>query len=319
MKVANMSRSSQIIAIQMDSFDKVRYATDTTVLLATELQNRGLSIFCYTPNNLSYLNGRLYAQGHYVRFFTDEQNFYEVIKADILALEKAAVVLIRQNPPFDMNYITNTYLLERLQGKTLVLNDPKEIRNNPEKIMIYNFPDFIVPSIIGFQMEQLEEFYHGHQDVVIKPLYNFGGNEVKRIISRAEFQNIMPSYIKEHQQVIVQKFMPAVFKGDKRVLMAEGEIIGALKRTPQDGRVAANLAAGGQASQTELTAREIEVCQQVGKFLKTRNLFLAGIDILDGYLLEINITSPTGFKTYNQLYNAHIEKQIIDLLLKKLH
>ena len=210
MKVASMSKLSQIIAIQMNDFDKVRYATDTTVLLATELQSRGYLIFCYTPNNLSYQNDQLYAQGSYVRFFTDEKKFYEVSKTDTLALENAALVLIRQNPPFDMNYITNTYLLERLQGKTLVLNDPKEIRNNPEKLMIYNFPDFIVPSIIGFTMEPLEEFYLNHQDVIIKPLYNFGGNEVKRITTLTEFKTTLPAYIKEHKQVIVQKFLPEV-------------------------------------------------------------------------------------------------------------
>ena len=314
-----MPKTSQFIAIQMDNFDKIRYTTDTTVLLATELQSRGYSVFCYTPNNLSYQNNRLYAKGRYVRFFDDENNFYEVIKADTLDLEKATLVLIRQNPPFDMNYITNTYLLEKLQGKTLVLNDPREIRNNPEKLMIYNFPDFITPSIIGFEMEQLEEFYLNHKDVIIKPLYNFGGNEVKRITTLTEFKTILPEYIKKHEQVIVQKFLPAVFKGDKRVLIVDGEIMGALKRVPKEGQVAANLAAGGHAEQTELTVREIEVCQKVGKFLKPRNLFLAGIDLLDGYLLEINITSPTAFKTYNSLYKANIEQQVIDVLLKKIH
>jgi glutathione synthase len=163
----------------------------------------------------------------------------------------------------------------------------------------------------------MEEFYHQHKDVVIKPLYSFGGNEVKRINTFSEFNNTLPAYIKKHKHITIQKFLPAVHKGDKRVLMVDGEIIGALKRIPKQGHIAANLAAGGRAEPTELTVKEIEVCRKVGKFLKPRNLFLAGIDLLDGYLLEINVTSPTTFKTYNELYKTKIEQKIIDILLKK--
>lgn len=307
-----------IIAIQMDDFDNINYSTDTTILLATELQNRDLQIFCYTPNNLIFDGSKLQAKGCYVNLFEDEQKFYEIQKTDLLDLEKADLVLIRQNPPFDINYITNTYLLEKLHGKTLVLNNPKAIRDNPEKLMIYHFPKYILPSVIGSNLEMLKEFYSLHQDVMIKPLYNFGGNEIKRISSHEDLQKTLSSYIKEHEQIVMQKFLPSVFNGDKRILMADGEVVGALKRIPASGSVTSNLAAGGKAAITDLTDKEIEVASTVGKFLKSNDLFLAGIDILDGCLLEINITSPTGYKSYNKLYNTQIERRIVDSLLKKV-
>jgi glutathione synthase len=313
-----MLKTNTIIAIQMDEFEKIRYASDSTILFARELQKHNYQIFCYTPANLRLENNQLKASGQYVEFFDNEDHYYEVIRSDVLDLENTALVLIRQNPPFNMDYITTTYLLEKLQGKTVVLNDPKEIRNNPEKLMIYNFPDHVLPSIIAEELVALIAFYNAHQDVIIKPLYDFGGNAVKRITSLEQLQTTLPDYLQKHKKIIMQKFLPAIFKGDKRVLMADGQIVGAFRKVPAMGKVTSNLVAGGKAEHTELTSQEMEICRAVGKFLNAKNLFLAGIDILDGYLLEINITSPTGFKAYNQLYNVAIEKQIIHSLVKRI-
>ncbi len=309
---------SQTIAIQMDPIEKLNFSSDSTLLIATELQARGYRIFYYTPLNLSYQNHSVLAQGHFVKLYDNPGYYFELEEPAILQLEKVELVLIRQNPPFDMNYLTTTYLLDRLNLKTLVLNNPREIRNNPEKLMIYNFPDFINNSIVSSNLKQLENFYLSCNDVIIKPLYDFGGNSVQRIKDHSTFNKLIGPYLAKHTTIIMQRFLPNVVKGDKRVLMVDGKIVGAILRIPQSGKITANLIAGGVAHKTNLTSKEVNACQAVGDFLHSKNLFLAGIDLLDGYLLEINITSPTAYKAYNKLYNEKIEKEIVDLLLQKV-
>lgn len=308
---------SNIVAIQMDPIKNLNFITDSTLIIALELQARGYKIFSYQPVDLSYQNHQVLAQGNFVKLFDNEKYYYELQEAKILNLEEAEIVLIRQNPPFNMDYITATYLLDKLHNKTLVLNDPQELRNHSEKFMIYSFPDHINESIVSSNIKQLETFFLNFKDVILKPLYDFGGSHIERIKNHTEFNNVVSPYLQKHKTIIMQKFLPNVANGDKRVLMVDGKITGAILRVPQQGKVTANLATGGVAHKTTLNAKEVKACQDVGEFLHAKNLFLAGIDLLDGYLLEINVTSPTCFKTYRDLYDDKIEKTIVDVMVQK--
>ena len=309
-----------ICALQIDPIEILKYQSDTSILIANALQKLGFKIFCYTPNQLYIENATIKAKGHYIKLFDNPDNFYKFDSFEsTLALDNCKLVMVRQDPPFDMNYITNTYLLELLNQKVLVINNPRSIRNWPEKLSVFKFQEFIPPTHVSSNIDKISEFFSRHKNIIVKPIYGSGGANVCKIENAAHFNQIIPNYIAQYNHIIVQKFFPEIVEGDKRVLIVDGEILGAIGRVPPEGGYLANLAAGGTAIKTTLTEREQEISQTVATALKKDDIFFAGIDLINQHLIEINVTSPTGCKAYNALYNKNCENIIVKHIIDKIH
>jgi glutathione synthase len=284
------------VAVQMDPIEGINIEGDTTFLMMEAAQARGHSLFVYTTHTLAMEDGRVFARGRDVTV--------RRVKGDHAALgprrgvELAAfdVVLLRQDPPFDMHYIDTTFFLEAIHPKTLVVNDPVSVRNAPEKLLVTKFPHLQPPTLITSDPDAIADFRARHGDVVLKPLNGRGGSGVTRHL--ADDPNIA-AMLELHAQiarepVIVQKFLPSVTKGDKRILLVDGEAVGAINRVPQKGQIRSNMAVGGKPEPVELSARDREICAAIGPELKARGLLFVGIDVIGGHLTEINVTSPTG-------------------------
>ena len=284
------------VAVQMDPIEGINIEGDTTFLMMESAQARGHSLFVYTTDTLAMDEGRVFARGRQVsvqRRVGDHAELGDYRKVDLAAFD---VILLRQDPPFDMNYIDSTFFLEAVHPATLVVNDPVEVRNAPEKLFVTKFPGLQPPTLITNDRAAIAEFRHRHGDVVLKPLNGRGGSGVTRHL--ADDPNL-DSLLEIHAQlspepVILQKFLPSVTKGDKRILLVDGEAVGAINRVPQKGQIRSNLAVGGRAEAVELTARDREICAAIGPELKRRGLLFVGIDVIGDYLTEINVTSPTG-------------------------
>ncbi len=295
------------IAIQMDAIESIKFASDSSLALGLEAQNRGHALYYYQPKDLSVSNGKVTAALHEITLRNDKDNYF-TIGAEISSdFEDIDVVLMRQDPPYDMNYLTYTYMLERLPKHVMVLNNPAEVRNCPEKLFVLNFNQFMAPTLVTANFAEVEKFFHEHKDIIIKPLYAHGGLDINRV-NRPEqlqetFEIIMQAY---HAPLMVQSFLPEVAKGDKRIMFVDGQVVGAINRIPKEGDIRSNLAQGGTAHATELTAREKEICAAIGPQLKKRGLLLAGIDVIGGYVTEINVTSPTGIPSINRLCNTNV-------------
>ena len=284
------------VAIQMDPVEGINIDTDTTFFLMLEAQTRGHGLWVYTPDKLSQEDGRITARGRPLNLRAVKGDHHSVGEYEIRDMSEFDVVLMRQDPPFDMAYITATHFLERIHPATLVVNNPFEVRNAPEKLFVTGFPGLQPPTLITSDADALHDFHARHGDMVLKPLYGGGGSGVVRL--KADDPNL-DALLELHamigrEQVIAQKFVPAVSKGDKRVILVDGEPIGAINRVPADGQVRSNLARGGRAEAVELTARDREICEIIGPELRSRGLLLVGIDVIGDYLTEINVTSPTG-------------------------
>lgn len=310
----------KIVAVQTDPIESLNYETDTSVLLAEELASRGFEIFFYTPKDLYFAECGLAASGYFVNIVGGERRFYELQgKKATINFSKVSMLMIRQNPPFDEAYLTNTYLLEHLPESCFVFNNPKAIRDFPEKLSALSFPDFIPKTIIAGDYGRLLEFYSDHKMVVIKPIHGFGGNDVVMIDSLKMFKDVVPKYLDKFGHCILQEYFPSIKpQGDKRVLIANGKVLGAINRRPSAGSILSNLAAGGSAYATVLTKRELEISTKVAKHLHKHGIFMAGIDLIDEHLIEINVTSPTGFKSFNKVTGREIHKEIVDMLIKRL-
>ena len=284
------------VAIQMDPVERINIETDTTFMMMMAAQERGHSLWVYTPDRISLEEGKVRARGRSLTLKAVKGDHHRLGDYEVRDLSEMDVVLMRQDPPFDMAYITATYFLERIHPATLVVNNPFEVRNAPEKLFVTGFPGLQPPTLITSDPEAIYEFRARHGDMVLKPLYGGGGSGVVRL--KADDPNL-DALLELHamigrEQVIAQKFVPAVSKGDKRVILVDGEPIGAINRVPADGQVRSNLARGGRAEAVELTARDREICEIIGPELKSRGLLLVGIDVIGDYLTEINVTSPTG-------------------------
>ena len=284
------------VAIQMDSPEGINIATDTTFMLMLEAQARGHALWVYPPEHLAMEDGRVSARGRTVSLRDVKGNHANLGKVERRDLSKFDVVLMRQDPPFDMAYITATHFLEAIHPKTLVVNDPTEVRNAPEKLFVTGFPGLQPPTLITSDPVAIEDFRDRHGDMVLKPLYGGGGSGVVRLTPQ---DPNLDALLELHamigrEPVIAQKFIPAVSKGDKRILLVDGAPVGAINRIPADGQVRSNLAKGGRAEAVELTARDLEICAAIGPALRQRGLLFVGIDVIGDYLTEINVTSPTG-------------------------
>jgi glutathione synthase len=284
------------VAIQMDPIERVNIDSDTTFLLMLEAQARGHGLFIYTADKLALDDGKVLARGRSANLRAVKGDHHTSGDVEVRDLSEFDVILMRQDPPFDMAYITATYFLETIHPATLVVNNPIEVRNAPEKIFVTGFPGLQPPTLITLDAEALHEFHARHGDIVLKPLYGGAGSGVVKL--RAGDPNL-DALLELHamigrEPVIAQKFIPAVSAGDKRILLVDGEPIGAINRIPAEGQVRSNLARGGRAEAVELTARDREICDTIALELKDRGLLFVGIDVIGDYLTEINVTSPTG-------------------------
>jgi glutathione synthase len=281
----------------MDPVERINIETDSTFMMMMEAQGRGHSLFVYTPDKLSLEGGRVTARARPLSLRAVEGDHATLGETRVLDLEgEVDVVLMRQDPPFDMAYITATHFLDKIHPRTLVVNNPTEVRNAPEKLFVTGFPGVQPPTLITSDVEAIYDFRERHGDMVLKPLHGGGGSGVVRL--KADDPNL-DALLELHaligrDQVIAQKFIPAVSKGDKRILLVDGEPVGAINRIPAEGAVRSNLARGGRAAAVELTDRDRELCAIIAPDLKKRGLLFVGIDVIGDYLTEINVTSPTG-------------------------
>ena len=284
------------VAVQMDPIEGINIHSDTTFLMMETAQERGHSLWVYTPGRISLEDGKVMARGRPLSLRRELGNHFTAGDVETRELAEFDVVLMRQDPPFDMAYITATHFLEKIHPQTLVVNDPAEVRNAPEKLFVTGFEGVQPPTLVTSDLDAIYDFRARHGDMVLKPLYGGGGSGVARL--KADDPNL-DALMELHamigrEPVVVQKFIPAVVKGDKRILIVDGEPVGAINRVPAEGQVRSNLRVGGRAEAVELTARDRELCAIIGPELKRRGLLFVGVDVIGDYLTEINVTSPTG-------------------------
>jgi glutathione synthase len=286
------------IAVQMDPIERINIRGDSTFALLLEAQKRGYPLAYYTPDRLAMREGKVFAAVQELQVRDREGDHFSLGEPKRAELAGFDVVLLRQDPPFDLAYVTTTHLLERVQPRTLVVNDPAEVRNAPEKMFVMQFPELMPPTLITRSREEIQAFRAEHGDIVMKPLYGKGGEAVFRVVTEdLNFGSLYDLFAATfREQWVVQKFLPAVRAGDKRIILVDGEFAGAVNRVPAIDDLRANMVRGGLATATELTARECEICARIGPSLRERGLLFVGIDVIDGYLTEINVTSPTGIR-----------------------
>jgi glutathione synthase len=310
------------IAVQMDPMDQINIAGDSTFALMLSAQARGHRLFHYDAGDLNWSDGRLWTKAHPVtvrRVTGDHYRFGEPVKLDLG--DEADVVLMRQDPPFDLGYITATHLLERVAEKTLVVNNPRSVRNAPEKVFVLDYPQFMPPTLVTRSLDEARAFLAQHGEIVIKPLHGNGGKAIFKVGRdganlSALIEVFNTGYREPH---MVQAFLPAVAKGDKRIVLIDGEVVGAINRLPGEGEIRSNLAVGGSAEKTELTEREREICVVLGPELKRRGLLFVGIDVIGGeWLTEINVTSPTGIVAIEKFDGTDVAGLIWDAIEGKV-
>lgn len=302
------------VAIQMDPIDGIDIGSDSSFALGIEAQKRGHELFHYLAEDLSLDEGGLTTIARPMELRPEIGNHYSFGDDARMEIGEFDVVLIRQDPPFDMAYITNTHLLEHAPKTTLVMNDPVNVRNAPEKLLVTHFPDLMPPTLITRDEAAVKAFRDKHKDIIIKPLFGNGGSQVFHIAPDSDNLNSLLEMFFEiyREPIMVQQYLPAVRQGDKRIILVDGKPVGAIMRVPADGEVRSNLHVGGRADKTDLTAREIEICERIGPELSKRGLVFVGIDVIGDYLTEINVTSPTGLPQINALNGSCIEAQIWD-------
>jgi len=308
------------IAIQMDPLESINIKSDSTYILALEAQKRGYRLFHYLPENLIYENGRVSALGNVFKLFPNKKIFFKKYQTQKIFLDDYDVILVRQDPPFNMSYITATYLLEKVSNKTLILNNPKSIRDNPEKLSMFNFKSVIPPTLISKNIEQCFNFQKKYKKTIIKPLYGNGGEGISKLegINVVLKRKILKLINKYKQPIVIQKYLSEIKEGDRRIILIDGEYVGSVARIPKKGSVTANFHTGGTAKKVGLIRRDKKICNILKPFLKKNKLFFTGIDIIGNYLTEINVTSPTGIQEINRLNGARLEKFFWDRVEKKL-
>lgn len=308
------------IAIQMDPLESINIKSDSTYILALEAQKRGHKLFHYLPENLIYENGRVSALGNVFKLFPNKKIFFKKSKTQKIFLDDCDVVLVRQDPPFNLSYITATYLLEMVSNKTLILNDPKSIRDNPEKLSIFNFKNIIPPTLISKNIEQCFNFQKKYKKTIIKPLYSNGGEGISKLEGTNALlkRKILKLISRYKQPIVIQKYLKEIKEGDRRIILIDGEYVGSVARIPKKGSVTANFHTGGSAKKVGLVRRDKKICSILKPFLKKKKLFFAGVDVIGNYLTEINVTSPTGIQEINKLNRVKLEEFFWDRVEKKL-
>ena len=284
------------IAFQMDPIDRIDIGGDSTFALALEAQSRGHKLWYYLPKHLAQRDGKVTTRAHTLTVRNERGNHYELGAEQALDLGHVDVVMLRQDPPFDMFYITTTHILERLPKHVVVVNDPFHVRNSPEKIFVTEFPDLMPPTLITSDAAAIRAFRDEHHDIIVKPLYGNGGHGVFRVRPEDENLNALIEFFAAfvREPLMVQRYVPEVRQGDKRIILVDGEPVGAINRVPAKGEARSNMHVGGRPEKTTLTPREQEICRRIGPELKRRGLIFTGIDVIGDFLTEINVTSPTG-------------------------
>ena len=300
------------VAIQMDPIGPIDINADSSFRIAEEAQARGHELFYYTPDKLSYREGRVRARGWPLTVRRIEGDHFELGEEQEVDLSAWDVVWLRQDPPFDMGYITTTHLLDMIHPGTLVVNDPFWVRNYPEKLLVLSFPDLTPPTMIARDLETLKAFRRDHGDVILKPLYGNGGAGVFKLAQSdgnlASLHELFSGINRE--PLIMQKFLPDVSKGDKRVILVDGEPVGAINRVPAAGETRSNMHVGGRPEKVDLTERDLEICAAIGPLLREKGQIFVGIDVIGDWLTEINVTSPTGIQELERFDGTNVAEKI---------
>ena len=307
------------VAIQMDPIDKIDIAGDSTFAMALEAQSRGHALIYYGPRDLTFREGKVTARVRSLSVRSVKGDHFTLGEAKVFDLSQADVVLMRQDPPFDMAYITATHILEHIHPKTLVVNDPAHVRNAPEKIFVTQFRDLMPPTLITSDRREINEFRAQHKDIILKPLYGNGGAGVFRVKPDDENLGALLEMFTQfyREPVIVQRYLPEVRKGDKRIILVDGVFAGAINRVPAVGEARSNMHVGGKPEATKLTKREQDICAALGPELKKRGLIFTGVDVIGDHLTEINVTSPTGILEVRRFGGPDIAKLIWDAIERR--
>ena len=311
---------SLYVALQMDPVENVSIDGDSTFRLGLEAEARGHRLFQYTADQLSYAEGRVVARGRPITLRREAGNHVTFGDWAEVDLSEFDVVWLRQDPPFDMAYITNTHLLDRVHPATFVVNDPFWVRNSPEKLLVLDFPDLTPPTLITRDPAQIRAFRDRHGDIIVKPLYGNGGAGIFHLRPNdSNLSSLIETFSSiSREPVIVQKYLPAVVKGDKRIILVDGEPVGAINRVPAEGEARSNMHVGGRPEKIGLTEREREICNRIGPVLREKGLLFTGIDVIDGWLTEINVTSPTGIQELERFDGVNAAALIWDAVERKL-
>ncbi len=307
------------IAVQMDPIQRINIKGDSTFALLLEAQKRGHALSYYTPDRLALLNGRVFSTVEPLTVRDEPGNHFSLGEPSRVELTGFDVILLRQDPPFDLNYVTTTHLLERIHPQTLVVNDPAHVRNAPEKIFVTEFPDLMPPTLVTRDLAEIKAFRAEHGDIVMKPLYGHGGGAVFRVTREdLNFGSLYDMFTVTFREAwVIQKYLPAVKDGDKRIILVEGEYAGAVNRIPAADDLRSNMVRGGSPAKTDLTKREREICERLGPALRARGLLLVGIDVIGDFITEINVTSPTGIRAIKNLGGPDIAALVWDKIEAK--
>ena len=307
------------VAVQMDPIESVNIDADSTFRIMEEAQARGHELFYYTPDKLALDEGRVTARGWPVEVRREKGNHFTRGPEQVIDLADWDVVWLRQDPPFDMGYITTTHILERIHPGTLVVNDPFWVRNFPEKLLVLGFPDLTPPTTVARDLETLKAFKRRHGDIILKPLYGNGGAGVFRLDPNdRNFSSLYELFAGINREpLIAQKFLPDVSAGDKRVILVDGEAVGAINRVPQEGETRSNMHVGGRAEKVALTDRDREICAEIGPLLRDKGQIFVGIDVIGGWLTEINVTSPTGLQELERFDGVNVTAGIWEAIERR--
>ena len=299
--------TNKIVAIQGNNPSKLNPVTDTSVFLAHEIQNKNYKIFYYDPKDLSIINSKVIAAGFFIEFNYKNKKFFKILKKKQLDLTKCKFILIRQDPPFNLEYISATYILDTIKDKVKILNNPTSIRNVSEKLYSVKFQKYMPNTIFTQNIDEIKNFFKKHKKVILKPIHSYSGNDIHLLTS---FNlKLIKKFIKQHDHIMCQKFIPKISKGDKRVFLINGKVCGAISRVPKKGSFLSNMSKGAKPINIKLTKIENKISKLIAKDLKKQNIFFAGIDFIDQKLNgDINVTSPTGLKTLYDLSGINLAK-----------
>ena len=298
---------TKILAIQGSDLKKVNIKTDTTILLATEAQKRGYKVYYFRPEDLSFLNGKVVAFCKHIKINNNKKNFYSILKTINFNLEKSNVILIRNDPPFNSRYLYTTFLLDHISRKVKIINHPFAVRNVSEKMFSINFMKYMPPTLISENQKEIKKFFKKQKSVVVKPIDGFSGNNV--ILLKSFNASKIRKLLKKNNHLFFQKFLPEVSRGDKRVFIIKGKIVGAISRVPKKGSILSNMSKGAHAKLIKLTNKERKASRAIGKLLVKNKIYFAGIDFIQEKLIgDINVTSPTGLAAYRDLSGINLAK-----------
>ena len=299
--------TSKIVAIQGNSLSKLNPLADTSVFLAHEIQKKKYKVFYYYPENLSIINSKVTANGFFVKFNYNKPKFFKIIKKQNLVLSKCKFILIRQDPPFNLEYISTTFILDTINHKVKIVNNPTSIRNVSEKLYSTRYQKFMPNTIFTQTISEIKNFFKVNKEVILKPIHSYSGNDIL-LLNKFSLKKIK-KFINKHQHIMCQKYLPKIYKGDKRVFLINGKVVGVISRVPKKGSFLSNLSKGAIPKNTKLTNIEKKISNLIARDLKKENIFFAGIDFIDQKINgDINVTSPTGLKTFYDLSKINLAK-----------